>query len=151
VAQRTCSIDGCGDTRIAAAGLCWRHYQRRRRTGSTALREVERVRVLAERWFAERDRSTGCWDDWPHAVAAQDRRPRATWNGRGEYISRMYLLWMNGSPPVFACHKCDNPPCINPDHIYAGTPQLNVDDRDRRRRLAADAATLPDRLDGLTG
>ena len=32
------------------------------------------------------------------------------------------------------CHKCDNPCCINPDHLFAGTRQDNVDDRERKGR-----------------
>ena len=31
-------------------------------------------------------------------------------------------------------HTCDNPPCVNPNHLYAGTPQDNVDDRTNRGR-----------------
>ena len=32
------------------------------------------------------------------------------------------------------CHKCDNHCCINPDHLFAGTRQDNIDDRERKGR-----------------
>lgn len=31
-----------------------------------------------------------------------------------------------------ACHHCDNPPCVNPDHLYWGSPIQNAVDRDER-------------------
>ena len=32
------------------------------------------------------------------------------------------------------CHTCDNPCCVNPEHLFAGTRQDNIDDRERKGR-----------------
>lgn len=34
-----------------------------------------------------------------------------------------------------ALHRCDNPPCVNPLHLYAGTQADNMQDCTRRGRL----------------
>ncbi len=38
-------------------------------------------------------------------------------------------------PHVVSRHTCDNPACINPDHIIPGTARDNMKDRDERGRL----------------
>ena len=39
-------------------------------------------------------------------------------------------------PGMFACHRCDNPPCVNPAHLFEGSAQDNVADRHAKRRDA---------------
>lgn len=33
-------------------------------------------------------------------------------------------------------HRCDNPPCVRPDHLFLGTQADNIVDRDRKGRTA---------------
>jgi hypothetical protein len=37
-------------------------------------------------------------------------------------------------PGLFVCHRCDNPGCVRPDHLYAGTVIDNTRDREARGR-----------------
>lgn len=35
------------------------------------------------------------------------------------------------------CHKCDNPPCVRPDHLFIGTMKDNQSDMSRKGRAAS--------------
>src|SRR6266404_4287882 len=95
-----------------------------------------RIRQPPEpRFWKKVIKSDGCWE-WSGS--------RDTWNygliwlnKRIEKAHRMSWLIHNGELPkgVLILHKCDNPPCVRPDHLYAGTPKDNMQDAIKRGRF----------------
>lgn len=51
--------------------------------------------------------------------------------GRTRFSHRVAWVFKNGKikEDKFILHKCDNPPCVNPKHLFIGTTQDNVDDK----------------------
>jgi len=41
---------------------------------------------------------------------------------------RYAFFLANGYWPPMVCHSCDNPPCCNPEHLFAGNHEINMQD-----------------------
>lgn len=83
--------------------------------------------------------SEECWEwkgiTWPNGYGAFDMHLFGIKSGLTHRLSWMFH---HGKIPdgICVCHKCDNKKCVNPDHLFLGTHQDNMDDIRRKKRHA---------------
>ena len=132
--KRTCSVEWCSSD-AWARGWCGRHYARWRNTGSPitpshqdppAVKFDRNVQVGPE-----------CWE-W---VGSKDVKGYGVMKIAGVTYAAHRMAFERAHGPIpsgaYICHKCDNPPCVNPAHLYVGTHADNMRDKVSRGRCSS--------------
>ena len=138
-----CCISGCTKA-VRARGLCSAHYTRLLdgKDLSAPVRKVVRSASDADRLKAHVSvrEDTGCWD-WT-ASKTPLGYGQVRYKGTRELAHRASWMVFRGEIPKDAStygtqnvlHRCDNPSCINPDHLFLGDQSDNANDAVSKNR-----------------
>ena len=94
------------------------------------------------RFWAKVQKTPDCWL-WTASKRHKGYGAFCWYNKDGKYVQGgahrfAYQLLVGPIPTgMFVLHKCDTPACVNPEHLFIGTSQDNVDDMMRKGRHVA--------------
>jgi hypothetical protein len=97
---------------------------------------ADELASVTERFWSHVEKTDGCWL-WR---GARDDKGYGKFglHGRQERAHLIaYELAVRLVPRglgLHICHKCDNPPCVRPDHLFLGTPKDNMQDKEAKNR-----------------
>lgn len=130
-----CSLPRC-NKKATSRGLCHGHYCRQRAGGN--IYEPSVLEKTIEQRLAEK---TDVQDNGCHVwtgMRTEKGYGLIGYNGRSWRVHR--LVYELAYAPIprgwIVCHRCDNPPCINPEHLFIGKPKDNTRDMMRKGRAA---------------
>lgn len=87
-------------------------------------------------WSKVVKRDSGCWEWTGHIISRG--YGQFSLHDKG-YLAHRVAYALTFSTPdqsLYCCHRCDNPKCVNPHHIFLGTAQDNASDRVSKGRQA---------------
>lgn len=144
----SCCVEDCPKPRKRGSRMCSMHTARRARTGTTDPGRLAHASIEARYWRQVIQHPGGCWE-WPGAKNDAGYGQVRRREGGVAYVHRLSYEIHNGPIPdgVEVMHRCDNPPCSNPDHLQLGTHADNMSDAQRKGKfIGVHQRSGPDRI-----
>jgi len=100
---------------------------------------AKRKSIDSRFWEKVKKRKNSCWE-WTGAKDGRGYGILSSDKGRSlSPLKAHRVSWKIhfGDVPkgLVVCHLCDNPECVNPDHLVCGTQKANMVDASRKNRL----------------
>lgn len=100
------------------------------------MKTLGRPPLTREQFMAKlvRNEATGCLE-W-QGLKNRGGYGKTTIRGKDWNVHRYVWTLVNGPIPdgLLVCHKCDNPQCAEPEHLFLGTTKDNSEDMVRKGR-----------------
>jgi hypothetical protein len=85
--------------------------------------------------------SSDCWE-W---IGLKSSKGYGVFKVDNENVSTHRYSWIlhfgNIPNKLYVCHKCDNPSCVNPNHLFLGTQKDNMQDMSKKGRASNSVGT----------
>lgn len=141
--MRSCAVDGCIKPHHSH-GWCSMHYARWKKSGDPGTAEPLKLvgAPVEDRFWFYVSKRESCWlwtgglNEYGYGKFNPDRRRpvlshRFAWTiTHGPIASGLNVL-----------HRCDNPPCVNPAHLFLGTQGDNMHDMHAKGRASSQSQT----------